>query len=367
MVKLGREHFILIIFGIFLILLANLYIGKSEILYSNQDIISDNAKINFTSDKSDAVLKIKFKKIPREAIFVELNQELLESFSPRSRFQIIPLKNLANKNSIRIYSAEKFEIQKVEVESGSGIRNTLKIIFSIIGAFLIFLPLLLTKYQEFCEIEEREEKFSEFLYDIMESIRSGMSITQAIKVSRNNDYGFLTDNVKKLAAKIDWGINLNKALEFFATETKSKYIKRAVRTIMQSYYSGGDIADILEAVAENMREVRRLKRERQLELYSELLTSYVVFLVFLASISIFSKYILPSFSATANIQPISEGGESVRVLIASYRQIFSIIILIQALFSGLIIGKLIYGSYKAGIKHAAILLAIGYISISLFL
>jgi flagellar protein FlaJ len=226
---------------------------------------------------------------------------------------------------------------------------------------------LLSKYKEFKDIDDAEEKFPDFLYDIVDGVRSGMPLTQAIKISRNNDYGALSSFVRKLAAKIDWGMNFDKALTYFADSIGSKDIKRSTRTIVQSYYSGGEIADVLEAVAQNMREIRKLKKERQLELYGELITAYVVFFVFLASIIMFSKFILPLLFVSANIQPITGGEESLRFILLSFDRIFTYIIIIQAIFFGLIIGKLIYGSYKAGVKHSIFMTAVGYLAASIFL
>src|SRR6266849_6885321 len=55
--------------------------------------------------------------------------------------------------------------------------------------------------------------------DIADAGRSGMTLTRAIEISAERDYGPLTKEIKKLMAKISFRVPLEKALQFFADRT----------------------------------------------------------------------------------------------------------------------------------------------------
>ncbi|MCS7106233.1 MAG: type II secretion system F family protein, partial [Candidatus Aenigmarchaeota archaeon] len=95
------------------------------------------------------------------------------------------------------------------------------LIFSV-GIF--FSPLIFLRYNEYRKVKEIEEIFPVFLRDFVEGVRSGMTIPQALKSLSSNDYKSLNPYVKKMVAQVDWGINVDKVLQNFAKESKSRIV-----------------------------------------------------------------------------------------------------------------------------------------------
>jgi len=220
------------------------------------------------------------------------------------------------------------------------------IIISIIpGVFLI--------YREHRKIRELERMFPYFITDLTEVVRAGMPLTQGIKYLTKNDYGELSKHIKKISAKIDLGVPLSRALMSFGEESKSKMIKRAVATIIKVDEYGGKLVEVLTNVVESIRVIDKLKRERELLIYGSITQCYVIFLIFLGIMVAMYKFLFPMLSAGV--------GSAESLIGVQYSVLFTHLALIQALFSGLVIGKMTEGSLIAGIKHCIVLGIVSYL------
>lgn len=211
------------------------------------------------------------------------------------------------------------------------------------------LPLTL-RYQKLKDMHAIEEKFPEFLRDVTSTIETGMTLPQAIRTVSRNDYGPLSKYVKEMSAKLDWGIGFEKVLENFSESVGSMPIRRSIKTINETHRSGGYIGTVLEAVAESQTILERIKKERSSSIYAQMINGYVIFFVFLGVMYGLSNFLIPAFQ-------FQGGGNG---LVEVYNEIFGNLIIIQGLFAGLSIGKMAEGSIFAGVKHALVMVAIGY-------
>ena len=235
----------------------------------------------------------------------------------------------------------------------------------IVAVIVLFVPLGIIRYSELQKIKQIEEDFPQFMNDLVESVRSGMTLPQAIKGLGENEYGNLTFYVKKLSAQLDWGISFTKAFTNFTKSTKSRLIGRIGSTIIESHEFGGNLTDIFESVSQSTMEIEKLREERKLYLNSQLISGYVIFFVFLVVLIGLQKFLVPALS---DIQPIGEG-ETANVssdqLTKEYTSIFRNLIILQGVFAGLVIGKMAEGAVVAGLKHSAIMIIIGVVVFTL--
>ena len=200
--------------------------------------------------------------------------------------------------------------------------------------------------------KEIEEQFPDFLRDISENVKSGMNLSQAIKKTKQNDYGALSKYVKKIVVKLDWGVSLEDVLMEFS-KNKNPSVRRTVSSILEIYKGGGNIKKVFEAIADSIIEINKIRKERYATIYSQMLTGYVVFFVFLGVLVSLQKFLIPNL-AISGASP------------EFYVDLFQKLILIQGFFSGLIIGKMAEGNIIAGLKHCLILIILGYGVLSFF-
>lgn len=243
----------------------------------------------------------------------------------------------------------------------SSIPNIFQIILVIaIGVFAS--PIIFLKYNEHKKIKQLEEIFPIFLRDFVENVRSGMTLPQALKSVSSNDYKVLSPYVKKMAAQVDWGINVDKVFQNFAKESKSKVIGRIISSVIETHRFGGNLADTLEALGNTALEIERLRTERRLYLQSQMITGYVIFFVFLAVIIIMQKFLIPSLSHSKT--PFEQKYEE--SLPERYKLLFQNLIIIQGFFAGLIVGKMSEGAIISGIKHSLFMICAGVIVLLIF-
>lgn len=293
---------------------------------------------------------------------------------------------LRRNNTIRVERAQlgfsEQRLTSVSVTANTRFRQITFVLLNLASVLLMIAPVLIIKYREFQRKSEIEEEFPQFLRDVLEGARAGMSLPQAVENTKSSGYGAIEPEIESMKARIDWGIPFNKVMIQFAESSNSSMIRRSVDTIIQAYESGGSIEDVLESVVDNIRSIQELQEKRENQLYGQLVTGYIVYFIFIGILVGLTTYLLPSLSqASSTLSQSSGGGSQVSnfgggILSAAgnlerniqvYKGWFRNLAYIQAVFSGLVIGKLTEGSLRAGLKHAAILFGLGYLAATFFL
>jgi flagellar protein FlaJ len=232
-------------------------------------------------------------------------------------------------------------------------------LINVLGALVAIVPPFLIFYGKYRVSKEIEEQFVVFITDLTESIDSGMTLPIALKHSSRKDYRSLTSHVREINSKVDWGIPFEKALQIFADKVKSTPIKRSVSTIIQTYKVGGKISDTLRAIGQSLVEINKIKQERSASVQSQIVTSYLIFFVFIFILVILKTFLIPALG-TMEAPAITDVGSSPSVPIEVYTQAFVNFILVQGFFAGLATGKMAEGSLVGGLKHSIVLIVIGY-------
>ncbi len=237
----------------------------------------------------------------------------------------------------------------------------------ITGLGVIFgaLPIIIRIIKENKISQEKEEMFLEFSRNLVESVTTGTPISKSIVNMANKNYRALTPHVKKLANQISLGIPLNEALDVFAKDVNNNSISRSLTLIGQAERAGGEIGEILRAVADAVNMTDKLRKERKSIISSLISQGYIIFLVFTVIILILQFQIIPMVSGIGSVGGSLGFGSGVGINPvtgqADIANAFLYLILVQGFFTGLTIGKLSEGNFKAGIKHSFSLMFLSFI------
>jgi flagellar protein FlaJ len=218
--------------------------------------------------------------------------------------------------------------------------------------------------REQARIRAIDAKFPEFLRDLAESKRAGMTLTQAVVTASKGNYGALTGDIRKMAAQIEWGVSFGEALQRFARRVRTPLIERSVSLIVQASEAGGNVVDILHAAAEDAREIQLLLRERKTAMSIYVMIIYIAFFVFLSVIAILDAQFLPEVAKAVGgaqgvqIGPIKFG----KVDTDSFEQVFFHAAIVQAVGGGFVAGVMEEGRAVAGLRHVFIMVAFGYVA-----
>ena len=250
----------------------------------------------------------------------------------------------------------------------------------IISVFLIFLSWILFKYEKQRTLREIEEKMPIFLRDVIESIRSGMPLHQAIISSSRLDYGRLSPEVKKMANQISWGMPVTTVLEQFTGRIKeSRRLFMALNILRETYMTGGEVITTLEALSNNLSQLDEVSKEKKSLLNQYMVLIYAIVFIFIFILIAINKLMVPIFqSATAagEVVPITHpcvDNPSTICLIykipavyifrfedpnnigAYYTSVFFYMGVIVAIVAGLVVGQITENSLTSGLMHSAIL------------
>lgn len=260
----------------------------------------------------------------------------------------------------------------------------------ILSVFLVVVPQLIFNYMGYREIREIELRFPNFLRDLVESTRAGLPLHKAIIFTSNTDYGPLSKEIKKMANKLSWNINiitvLNQAKERLV---RSEALKKIFRILIETYSSGGSIDDTLDSLANTLSTIHETQKDRKSMLNQYVLAMYVISIVFIGIVVGINKLMVPIFKSMApgaggpigeiilnpcesciyikNFQCIpctvysslcSMFGVETASISCYYFALFLSMSAIQAIAGGLVAGQIGEGSVRAGIKHSLILLMI---------
>jgi len=236
----------------------------------------------------------------------------------------------------------------------------------VTGAAIIItaLPFVVSMINDNKISNEKEEMFLEFTRNLVESVKAGTPVSKSIVNVKNKPYGVLSRHVEKLSNQIVLGIPLGEALAIFARDVGNKAITRAITLIGQAEKAGGDIGEILEAVAGAVNTSDKLKKERKSAISSLIVQGYIIFIVFIAIVIVMQFKILPMLTGIADIGQLGElsGGQTGQAIDASeIASAFLYLLLVQGFFTGLTIGELSEGDAKAGIKHSFLLMLLAFI------
>ncbi len=236
--------------------------------------------------------------------------------------------------------------------------DILQPLINMMGAIIAIVPPVLVFYKRYKENKEVETQFTIFMYDFTEAIDSGMTLPMALRFCGGKDYGILSNHINAIASQVSWGVPFREALRLFSNKVGSLPVRRAITTIIETYKVGGKISDTLKAVGESLLEINKIKAERSVSVQSQILTSYLIFFVFIFILVILQSFLIPALTPQTAVGMPTMSGTSAPEMFPP--ELFINFIIIQGFFAGLATGKMAEGSVIAGVKHSIVLIVIGY-------
>ncbi|WP_456467295.1 type II secretion system F family protein, partial [Methanopyrus sp.] len=171
-------------------------------------------------------------------------------------------------------------------------------------------------------------------------------VFEVVKNVAESDYGALSEEFSIVVREMDMGSTFEEAMLNLAERVDSELLRRAVRLIVRISISGGTLADVLEAVENDIREVRRIELERKSVTTMPCLTLVMGGIVCAIPVAV---------ALGAVIGLGSGGATTMAALLPAYTLLSRYLILYPAtvgFLSGLAVGIIRYGDPREGIKFA---------------
>ena len=248
--------------------------------------------------------------------------------------------------------------------------------FAFIGFAVMIGPYAFYTSNKYKTIKAVEKRLPDFLRDVAEAGRFGMTLADAIVVASSGRYGALTPEIKKMAAQIEWGVPATEAMRLFANRIDTPLVHRVVSIVVKASDAGGSVADVLSMVSHDIKELQLSQEERNIEMSTYLAVIYISFFVFLVTIIILNLTFLPKIkeagmavtksAVDAGLDSASIGGASLDVsAIPQIELAFFLASMIHAIGDGMMAGVLQNGRISEGLKHSFVMLILGILILTL--
>jgi flagellar protein FlaJ len=258
-----------------------------------------------------------------------------------------------------------FGALNIQVRPGEGAGVNPALDFLTLGIVAICGPYGFVMTAKLRRVQKIEERLPDFLRDVSEAGRFGMTLPDAIIVASRGRYGLLTEEIKKMASQLEWGVPVAKALRLFEERVPTPLVRRVVSIITRANEAGGNVADVLTMVAHDTREVQLAHQAREISMLTYVTVIYISFYVFLVTIYIMAAVFLPQMvTAGQGISSSSLAGAGAVNLafgfVPALFVAFLLAVIVHAVGDGIMAGVLFSGRISEGLQHATIMLLSGW-------
>ncbi|MCL4452356.1 MAG: type II secretion system F family protein [Candidatus Thermoplasmatota archaeon] len=231
------------------------------------------------------------------------------------------------------------------------------IVASVIFA-VISIPYGYFDEREIKRVYEAERRISDFLRDIAEYTTFGMPISESIVRASSSDYGSLSEEVKRVAALISWGVPVEDAMVDFGKKFHSQDIERAGTIIIRAAESGSNISDVMGMVSEFTSQMQLLRNAKFSEMKNYTAVMMISFGVFLFVILVLDLDFLPQLGTSTGASGLGFlNGANVDAI----KNVFNIGMIMQGGGSGILSGVLRDGRVASGFFLAGILVLVSLV------
>lgn len=240
-----------------------------------------------------------------------------------------------------------------------GIFIVLAIFLFVIGSILIslfigialfvfsfLLMYIIPKVQADKRRSKIEEALPDALHQMAVSIRSGLVLESVINEIAEAEYGPLSEEFTRVIVEIRKGRSLKEALLSFAKRSGSPEIKRATTLLLEGIEAGGSVPEVLDEVADDIRAIRAVQRERKA------LTGQQISFLAMASLMA-APFVMGIVASLPTIMAGVGGGIVTKSMMRQINMItqgLTFYVVGQACSSSIMMAVIMFGSPKKGIK-----------------
>ena len=219
---------------------------------------------------------------------------------------------------------------------------------------VIYPAFLAIKYSR--ERRSLERVLPDFIRDVAEGRKTGLSPEKAIERLSTRPYGPLSPYVAKMGSQLSWGIELSGVVKSFTTSVAS-WIARVIGTLLVEVVDvGGGTVRSFSEMADFSRSVSDMENDRRASLRPFIVITYIAGVMTIVS----------TFIMVYMLQQPGSLGFAATVLNKSTIDNLLTTAVFDTFIIGLVAGKMGESSLSDGFKHAILLTTISVIAVLIF-
>ncbi len=202
-----------------------------------------------------------------------------------------------------------------------------------------------------------EQGVANFLRDLTEVRKTGLSPEKCIESLSKREYGSFTKELRKISSEISWGIPIKKVMTDFLHRTRSWMVQIVMFLLVETIDVGGGTIAMIESLARFNNLTQEVEKEKKMSVRPYVMMPY------LASILLVATTIMMMGLTTGIAVPGAATAASQSN--GMMQTVFMTAVIFNSYLIGIVAGKISEESIGAGFKHAAILVLISVIAAKL--
>jgi len=228
--------------------------------------------------------------------------------------------------------------------------------YMLLALVIAVFPSAVLDYVDYRWKRSVDEHLPDLFRSIVQAQEAGMTLPQALEEASKRRYGPLSAEMKKMVAKMSWGESFEEAFNSFSERVGTTLTQQTVPLVIEASNSGGRVEKVFDPMGRFVQSTLTAEKERSAQTRPYVAIVYVAFFVFLFTIIMLFKTFFVQMSGLSVVRfALLTPDEA--------RRIFFHMSIVQALFGGLVAGKMGEGTVSAGLKHSVILLVAGYFAL----
>ena len=211
-------------------------------------------------------------------------------------------------------------------------------------------------------INEIEKDFSDALKQMADTLKAGDTYESALREVVESDYGRLSEEMSVALRRLEEGENIETALLGFSERIDSRLVKRTILIVIDSIKTGASLADILDEIADDVRDLQRLKEERRSNTTMQFMfmvaaggiIAPLIFGEVNAVMNAFSKVTVAGLGQAGLSSNATEQSNFVVMLIQGY-------LMIEVIGSGIMMSVIREGKVNKSVIYIPILIVLAFI------
>ena len=200
-----------------------------------------------------------------------------------------------------------------------------------------------------------ERGISNFLRDLTETRKTGLSPEACISNLSSRDYGAFSKELKKMSSDIGWGIPMRSVIMDFVKKTRSWMSQIVMFLLLEAVDVGGGTISMIESLARFNNMTQEVEKEKKMSVRPYMIMPYF------AAILLVATTLMTLIFTT---QTLEMGGElsTASNNTAELTLIFTVSVVTHCYLIGLVAGKISEESLAAGFKHSSLLVVIAIVA-----
>jgi len=214
--------------------------------------------------------------------------------------------------------------------------------------------------------KELEEVLPDFLQLASANISAGMPIDRALWFAVRPNFGILAKEIEEVAKATLAGEELRDSLLKFTDKYDSLVLKRSISILLEGIDAGGEIAELLDKIAQNIEETKIMKKEM-----SASVMTYAIFITFasvvmapiLFALATQLLHIIIGITSTLDLSAMSSSFFTINLssspeTVTNFTRFCLLMLIVSSTMSAAIVSVIRNGNVKDGVRNIPIFIVV---------